>query len=376
MSSRRKTRRDFLRTSGQIAAGALIAGAAGQELAHGAAKTTAETSSILNYDPNMHYRRFGKTNLMLSEVSLGGHWKNREGGRYWGDFSDEVVPDDVAANRTQIISKCIEVGINYLDITTPAECLAYGIALKGRREKMYVGADNHILCPRNAKNRTVEALMHDAETCVRQLGFDYLDVWRIQADMAGRHTDDELKCMVEAFTKLRDQGKVRFLGISSHTRSFLQHVIETFPEFSMIIFPYTAKSKTEEAGAGPGGGDQSRSIFETVKKQDVGVVTIKPFAGGSLFRIQAQFPVVDVGSEEEHELARLTIGYILENDAITTTVPGMTTTREVENNVRASAERTAALREPEARQRLADATDRMWNELPQEYEWLREWEHV
>ena len=85
--------------------------------------------------------------------------------------------------------------------------------------------------------------------------------------------------------------------------------------------------------------------------------------------------MVEVGSEEEHELARLTISYILENESITTTVPGMTTTHEIENNVRASAERTAALTEP-ARERLAEATDRMWAELPPDYEWLREWEYV
>ena len=375
MSRRWKTRREFLRDSGHIAAGAILAGASAGGLARAAEEGDAETADILNYNPAMKYRRLGKTGFMLSEVSLGGHWKNRDGGRYWGNFGDEQVPDDVAQNRTDVISKCIEVGINYLDITTPAECLAYGVSLKGRRESMYVGADNHLLCPRNPKNRSVEALLHNAETCIRQLGFDYLDIWRIQADMKGNHTDDELKRMVEAFTKLHDQGKVRFLGISSHKREFLEHVMETFPEFAMVIFPYTAGSKTEETDAGPGGADKAKSIFETVKKCDVGVVTIKPFAGGSLFRIEAQFPVVEVGSEEEHELARLTISYILENESITATVPGMTTTHEIENNVRASVERTAALTEP-ARERLAEATDRMWAELPREYEWLREWEYV
>jgi predicted aldo/keto reductase-like oxidoreductase len=375
MSRRRKSRRDFLRESGQIAAGAIIAGAASGSLAQDAADAAAETPDIINFNPAMSYRRLGKTDLMLSEVSLGGHWKNRDGGRYWGDFGDEIVPEDVGANRTEVMSKCMDVGINYLDITTPAECLAYGVALKGRRESMIVGADNHLLCPRNAKNRTVEALRLDAETCIRQLGFDYLDIWRIQADMQGRHTDDELKLMIEAFSQLHDEGKVRFLGISSHTRGFLEHVMQTFPEFSMVIFPYTAGSKTEESSAGPGGADQTRSIFETVKQSDVGVVTIKPFAGGSLFRTKVDFPVVDMGSEEEHELARLTIGYILENGSITTTVPGMTTPHEVENNVRASSERQASL-SGEGKQRLTEATDRMWAELPKDYEWLREWEYV
>ena len=32
-------------------------------------------TKILNYNPNMEYRRLGKTGLMVSAVCLGGHWK-------------------------------------------------------------------------------------------------------------------------------------------------------------------------------------------------------------------------------------------------------------------------------------------------------------
>ena len=111
----------------------------------------AGSSKILNYNPKMHYRRLGKTNLMISEVSLGGHWKNRNAGRFWDHFANEEVPEDVAKNRSDVISTCIDVGINYLDITTAAECLSYGAALKGRRDKMYVGADIHTLGPRQSE---------------------------------------------------------------------------------------------------------------------------------------------------------------------------------------------------------------------------------
>ena len=38
----------------------------------------ADTSKILNYNPDMEYRRCGKTNLMVSAVCLGGHWKRMD----------------------------------------------------------------------------------------------------------------------------------------------------------------------------------------------------------------------------------------------------------------------------------------------------------
>jgi len=58
-------------------------------------------------------------------------------------LANDQVPDDVAKNRADVISACADCGINYLDITTPAECCDYGVALKGRREKMHVGADDY-----------------------------------------------------------------------------------------------------------------------------------------------------------------------------------------------------------------------------------------
>src|SRR4030067_995068 len=138
------SRRDFMRNPSLAAAGTL-AGALASRAQAGAKE---DKSKILNYNEKMHYRRLGKTNIMISEVSLGGHWKNRNAGRYWDSFANEEVPEDVAKNRTDVVSACIDSGINYLDITTAAECHCYGVAIKGRRDKMHVGADIHTPGPR------------------------------------------------------------------------------------------------------------------------------------------------------------------------------------------------------------------------------------
>jgi predicted aldo/keto reductase-like oxidoreductase len=374
------SRREFLKDSSLLGAGAFLA-AAGAKTSEGM-ELKLDPSKAVNYNPKMKYRRLGKTGLMLSEISLGGHWRNRGGGRYWDRFADDECPADVAKNRTDVVSKCIECGINYLDITTRAECISYGIAIKGRREKMIVGADDHVLGPRNPANRTVEKLIFDVEECLGAFKTDYLDIWRVQAQMnPPLNTDPEVENMIEAAERLKKQGKIRFFGVSSHTRPWLKHIIEKYPQISMVIFPYTAQSKVidgkeviVERGAGPGGDDSQTSIFEAVKKCDVGVCTIKPFAGGSLFQDKT-FPVLDQGAEEEHKLARLTLQYITTNDAITAALPGMTTPYEVENNVRASYERkeTVAWQDVEW---LKRKTDQAWANLPEDYAWLREWEWV
>jgi len=384
MSSDKISRRDFIRNSSIAATGAITGGIAGGGCTTKEDTTETDTSKILNYNQRMGYHRLGKTNLMISEVSLGGHWRNRNGGRYWDQFANDEVPADVAKNRTEIISACIDAGINYLDITTAAECLSYGVALKGRREKMYVGADDHRLGPRNEQNRNIKALTLDIDECLRRLQTDYLDIWRVQAKMDGTNTDAEVQIMIETFQKAHKAGKVRHFGISSHSRPWAQHIIETFGEVEMFIFPCSAttKEKTKPPTAdnveevNPGhGADQTQSIFQAIRQQNVGLVTIKPFFGGTLFKNEDKFPIMGVGRKTENDMARLTLQCILTNDAITATVPGMSTIYEVDNAARASYTRSLGIAAAD-RQWLENITDQQWAKLPADYAWLRDWRVV
>lgn len=381
MTERRIDRREFVREGS-----ALVAAAATTTALAADASKQLDAKSIVNYHPKMRYRRLGKTGLMLSEISLGGHWRNRSGGGVWDVFASDDVPADVAANRTEVVSACIDAGVNYLDITTAAECLAYGAALKGRREKMIVGADDHRLGPRNPANRNVKALVHNVDECLRRLKIDYLDIWRVQALQRGGHPDAEVAVWIEAYQQVHKAGKAKHFGISAHARPWLQHVVETFPEVEMVIFPCTAKTRekgqepiqanVEEGNMVQGwSADTTKSIFQSLRDKNVGAVTIKPFIGGFLFKAQAQFPVLGAGSKEENDLARLVLQCILTNEAITATVPGMTTVYEVDNAVRASYNRPLGMTRRE-QQWIARVADQCWQNLPEQYEWLRDWEVV
>ena len=383
MNNERLSRRDFMRNTSLAAAGTIAGAMAGTGQGAGLA---IDKSKVVNYHPKMHYRRLGKSNLMISEVSLGGHWKNRNAGRYWESFAKDEVPDDVARNRTDVVSACIDCGINYLDITTAAECLSYGVAIKGRREKMHVGADIHNLGPRNSSFCNVKGQTRNVDTCLRLLQTDYLDIWRPQAKMDGSNTDAEVESLIETFEVLHKAGKVRHLGMSSHSRPWTEHVLNKYPAFEMVIFPCSAK--TREKGkppiAGnvveinPGyGSDQSQSVFKTVLDRDVGIVTIKPFFGGDLFSSYGKdkFPVMGVGSKDENDLARLTIQCILSNQSITAVVPGLSTVYEVENAARASYTRLLGQTAAET-EWLMRVTEERWANLSPEYEWLRDWEVV
>ncbi len=117
------SRRAFLQKTSIVAAGT-VAGAMG---AQSLAAKQPNTSKILCYNPDMEYRRLGKTNLMVSAVCLGGHWKRIN-----------VMKQDFDQNRKDIVDRCMEVGINFIDACCRNEVLAYSKALKGRRDKMYM----------------------------------------------------------------------------------------------------------------------------------------------------------------------------------------------------------------------------------------------
>ena len=121
MENKKVTRREFMRDSAVVAAG--VAAGLGTGLCRtteAAPPKTVDTSKILNYNPNMLYRRQGKTNLMVSAVCLGGHSRSN------------------VEQRTKIVSRCIDAGINYIDACTRGEVIRDAKALKGRRDKMYL----------------------------------------------------------------------------------------------------------------------------------------------------------------------------------------------------------------------------------------------
>jgi len=389
MKNDKLSRRTFIRDTSIAAAATVAAGlsADAQSSTAPPAEKKLDTSKILNYNPKMGYRRLGKTNLVISEVSLGGHWRapwrDQSDGWWWGKFANEQVPDDVARNRTEVVSRAIDCGMNYLDITGAEECLCYGAAMKGRRETMIVGADDSKLCPRHDEYCNVDAQIHNVEECLRHFGTDCLDIWRIQAKMDGTNTDADVEVMIEAFQKLHKQGKARHLGISSHSRPWAQHVIEKYPPVEMFIFPCTAKTKEMDKPATPDNieevkstyGPDDKSVFQSLRDHDVGLITIKPFFGGTLLKTHGQVKL-GVGNKEDNDLARLTIQCILNmNQAVTSVIPGLSTVYEVDNAARASYTRplgqTAADREW-----LSRMTEQQWASLPPEYQWLRDWECV
>ncbi len=368
MSEKQITRRKFVRDSAIVAAG--IAGAAS---AANAAEV--DKKKIVNYNENMEYRRCGKTEMMISAICMGGHWKRIDkmvpgvfkGG---GWLSADLNSDGFKKNRREVVSRCIDAGINYIDACTRQEIMAYSEAIRGRREKMHLGFSWYQEELRNGRFRTTPALLKTLDKGMQKAKLDYVDVWRITMhEKSSRHSKGEVQEMIGALEKAKKQGKARFIGFSSHDRPHIKWMIETYPDIvDVIVTPYTAKTKAKPKD----------SLFDAINKCDVGFFGIKPFGGNSLFK--GTSAPGNEHEDEDNKRARLAIRYILCNPVITAPIPGMINTAQVDNMATAMKERKqydlAGLMPEKDYRELAAAADEMWDRLPQDYQWLKDWEVV
>jgi aryl-alcohol dehydrogenase-like predicted oxidoreductase len=365
------TRREFVRDTAAAAIGVAAGLTATFTVKVGNAEH-ADTSKILSYNADMEYRRCGKTNLMVSAVCLGGHWKRIE----------TVVPkqSDFDKNRSDVVTRCIERGINYIDACSGGEVMAYSRALKGRRDKMYLGYSWYEEEMRGLGSQWAAArkagdpkpsgwitqkLKDSFDNGLKRAGQEYVDLWRITChEGSGAHSADEMEECMQALEWAKKSGRARFTGISSHDRAHIKMLVEKYPrQLEVICTPYTAKTKVVADESG---------LWAAMKKLDVGWFGIKPFASNSVFKGDSspESPHAD----EDNKIARLAIRHILCNPAITAPIPGLITIPQVDNVCLAVKEGRELDKEEKAE--LERAMDRAWANLPAGYQWLKNWEYV
>jgi len=151
----------------------------------------------------MEYRRLGRTGLMVSAISLGGHWK-RSKSSWKGQDSGAVfrqrlllskIPGFVQS-RDRVLSHSIDVGINYLDAMAAPECWSTAAA-QGRRDKIYFGYAG------GRRSRAFRNIAMPMRCCragrkLKASQLDYVDLWRIALPMEGVPDLSELERVEEA----------------------------------------------------------------------------------------------------------------------------------------------------------------------------------
>jgi predicted aldo/keto reductase-like oxidoreductase len=108
---------------------------------------------------------------------------------------------------------------------------------------------------------------------------------------------------LEAFYEAKDQGKICHIGITCHDIQLLQQIIEEDVFETVLVHLNYLAPDVEEA------------LLPLCKKMNIGVVIMKPFAGGALSN------------------ATTALKYVLAKDDVDVVIPGMMSVNEVEKNV-------------------------------------------
>ncbi len=352
MKNSENTRREFLKVSSAAVTGAAIGPLDSAQ--------AADTSKILNYNPMMGYRRLGKTGVMISEVSLGGH----------GATGDRVP------NRTAVLERAVELGMNYVDNNISGECDLYGKAMVAstgaKRDKWFIGFASwpQKITTEYEDQLTKEGMMKSIEARLKSYQTDTLDMWRPVGATWGKGqtvmatmlmvSDKTLDLVVEVFEQAKKQGKVKHLGVSAHNPKVFRQVLAEYPQFSVIIFPYLFLTKEF-------GGD---SLLKLAQEKDVGVIGLKPFGAGTTFGLKPQ-QIKGRIDKRAHVLVK----EMLQEPRLSAVIPGVNIAEQLDENVKGSYERekkaTAADREA-----IRQCTENYHANLTPEYQWLRKWETV
>lgn len=229
-------------------------------------------------------RTLGRTNFQVSCVGFGG-------------IPVQRVTKEVAV---EILTEALKQGINFIDT---ARGYNESEAILGQALEI-VGRDNFYLATKSF-NRTYDGITNDLNISLSLLKTDRIDLFQFHMV---RNLEDYNKLMAQggpydAIKKAQEEGLVKDIGITSHSVDVLNEAIKT-DYFTTIQFPYNAVER------------QAEDLFKKAYENNIGVIVMKPLAGGAISKGEAA------------------IRFVLENKNVSVVIPGMDSVEQVIENTR------------------------------------------
>jgi len=317
------SRRRFLGTTTAAAVGLLAESRAGQP-----AKA-------------MKYRRLGRTNLQVSEIGLGcasGLRSQQLGPELFNRYREELPA---------IVQKLLDRGGNFVSTSASyhdtEEIL--GRALKGRRNEA-------LIFTATSPKRDVKTIMAACERSLERFQTDVIDGYFGH----GGWSD----AFGEAAQKLKQQGKIRFVGMSCHVPEEHRVRVEAgVVDFILQPYNYMNLAKWTEQTDRVG----TEQLFELCKKKDVGVMVIKPMTGHFIpnWAKQTNDPKVagllkELKAQGTENLYQAFLMWVLKNRNVSCAIVGMNTAQDVVEDCAAVTQKFRASHERLLEQYAALAT--------------------
>lgn len=211
----------------------------------------------------MKYNNLGSTGLSVSRIGLGGEWLN-------GKDKKTVK---------SIINTAIEGGINFFDFLFNEETYITNIAdaISNIREEIIL--QTHIgTGEKDGKPQRDRDFKRNKKLFLRTLSkfkTDYVDILNIQfvKEKEYENLTSEMGLLTLA-NQFKKEEKTRFIGLSTHNakigiKTMKDKLVDTIM-FPINMINHNLKNRSE--------------FLSEVKKSNIGLIGIKPFAGGKLLQ--------------------------------------------------------------------------------------------
>ncbi|KAG7976533.1 hypothetical protein I3843_06G153800 [Carya illinoinensis] len=286
---------------------------------------------------SLELRELGNTGLKLSCVGFGASPL----GNVFGPVSDE---DAIAS-----VGEAFRRGINFFD-TSPYYGGTLSEKMLGKSLKA-LGVPRHKYIVSTKCGRYVEGFDFSADRVTRsideslaRLQLDYVDILQCH-DIEFGSLDQVVNETIPALQKIKEAGKIRFIGITGLPLEVFTYVLDRVPPGTVdVILSYCHYSINDST---------LEDLLPYLKNKGVGVITASPLAMGLLtergppewhpaspeLKSACQAAVAHC-KEKGKNISKLALQYSLSNKDFSSVLVGMNSVGQVEENVAAAIEVT------------------------------------
>lgn len=214
----------------------------------------------------METRAFGNTDMQITPIGFGswaiggGNWQFA-----WGPQDDREA---IAA-----IHRAVELGMNWID-TAAAYGLGHseevvGKAIREMGHRPYVFTKCSMVWDESRqlqRSLKADSVRRECEASLRRLGIDAIDLYQIHWPVP----EEDIEEGWQAMARLKEEGKIRYLGVSNFSIDQMRRVHRIAP-ISSLQPPYSLLNRQIE-----------QEILTFCQENHIGVIVYSPMASGML----------------------------------------------------------------------------------------------
>ena len=244
---------------------------------------------------------------------------------------------DHGAESKALLHKAVDLGINYFDTADLYDQgeneRVVGRALGAMRQEVFIATKvGNQLRPDGSGwdwNPSKEYILKAVDESLKRLQTDYIDLYQLH----GGTLEDPIDETIEAFERLKDQGKIRAYGISSIRPNVIREYVARSQMVSVMMQYSLLDRRPEE------------SCLSLLKDHNIGVLVRGAVAKGMLIdkpaqeylgyseqeTARARALVKDI-SNKDLTPAQVALQFVLRNSAVYSVAAGMRTMEQLKEN--------------------------------------------